>query len=82
MRRKHPAEACGSYALVACRSAGPFHCEAAYGLSESLENNVGGIEVVTDPFQAFGMLLVIRIGDRIEKLAVSPRGAEIPALQA
>jgi hypothetical protein len=51
-------------------------------LSESLENNVGGIEVVTDPFQAFGMLLVIRIGDRIEKLAVSPRGAEIPALQA
>lgn len=39
--------------------------------------NDGGIEGATDPCQRFGMLFVVRIGDRFEELAVAPGATDV-----
>jgi hypothetical protein len=48
-----------------------------YSLSEQLGLGVGWIELAADPLQALDVLLVFRIRDRIEELAVSPGAADI-----
>jgi hypothetical protein len=48
-----------------------------HGLSKGGDIGVGWIEVIADPMQPFGALLMVRIGDCIEELAVSPRPADI-----
>jgi len=39
--------------------------------------NHGGIEGSADPCQRFGMLFVVRIGDRFEELAVAPGATDV-----
>lgn len=39
--------------------------------------NDEGIEGTTDPCQRFGMLFVVRIGDRFEELAVAQRATDV-----
>lgn len=48
-----------------------------HGLSEGLGVGVGWIELAADPLQRLGVLLVVRIGDGIEELAVSRGAADI-----
>ena len=46
-------------------------------MSEDLDIGVGWIELAADPLQPLGVLLVVRIGDRIEDVAVAPGAADI-----
>jgi hypothetical protein len=48
-----------------------------HGLTEGLGLGIGWIEVAADPLQPLGVLVVVRIGDRIEEVAVSPGAADI-----
>ena len=50
---------------------------AVDGLSEGLDVGVGWIELAADPLQPLGVLLVARIGERGEELAVSRWPADI-----
>jgi hypothetical protein len=48
-----------------------------HGLGEELGVDVAGIEVTADPLHPLGVLLVVRVGDRIEELVVSPGPTDI-----
>ena len=48
-----------------------------HGLSECLDICVVGIKVAADPLEPLGMFLVVRIGDCVEEVVVSPGAADI-----
>lgn len=46
-------------------------------LSEGRGIDVGRIEVTSEPFQLFGVILIVWISERIQEVAVSPRATDI-----